>query len=62
MLSDSQRNLKLECKNLNEEFNLKNLFTKPRLQRIVEDYLYEIFKGDIKDAEIFFLIHLIHDL
>ena len=48
-LSDAQGNLRSACINLNLTYNLENLFTKPLLQRIVEEFLYIIFNNDIKD-------------
>ena len=45
-LSEHQNKLRLECKNLNLQFNLQNLLTKPTLQRKVEEFLYIVFKDD----------------
>ena len=45
-LLEHQDILRLECKNLNLQFNLQNLLTKPALQRKVEEFLYSVFKSD----------------
>ena len=59
MLSEAQEKLKNACRNFNLKFNLKNLFTKPKLQRNVEEFLYDFNKEDLND---FFLTCLMHDL
>ena len=53
--------LKVACKTLGIEFNLKNLFTEAKLQRNVESYLYDIFHPYDKDKKLFFLIYLVLD-
>ena len=59
MLSEAQKKLKTACENFKLQFNLKTLFTNKKLQRNVEEYLYEFFKEAAKD---FFLARLMHDL
>ena len=59
-LSGTREKLNTACINLNLEFNLQNLFTKPLLQRSVEESLLEVFKTDINESENFFLIRLMH--
>ena len=54
VLSDCRKILHKACKSLDVEFNLKNLFTNPKLQRNVESYLYDIFHPYDKDKKLFF--------
>ena len=51
ILSDDRSLLQKACINLKLKFNLENLFTKPLLQRKVEDFLYKVFNDDVKDSE-----------
>ena len=50
-LSETQGELQKACKTLDLEFNIQNLFTKPKLQRKVEEFLYEVFKDTINEPE-----------
>ena len=59
ILSDSRSILQNTCANLNLDFNLANLFTKPLIQRKVEEFLYEIFSNEIKDSEKNFFFDLL---
>ena len=45
ILSEAQEKLKTACRN----FNLQNLFTKPKLQRNLETFLYDFTKEDLND-------------
>ena len=36
---------------LDLEFNIQNLFTKQKLQRKVEEFLYEVFKDTINEPD-----------
>ena len=48
-LSEAQGLLQKACKTHELDFSMQNLFTKPKLQRSVEEFLYEIFKETIKE-------------
>ena len=54
VLSEQRKTLQTACKNLDVEFNLKNLFTNPKLQRKVESFLYDTFSSYINDKKFFF--------
>ena len=51
-LSEAQRKLQKACKTQGVDFSLQNLFTKPKLQRNVEEFLYEIFKETINESNL----------
>ena len=51
-LSEAQRKLQKACKTQGVDFSLQNLFTKPKLQRNVEEFLYEIFKETINEPNL----------
>ena len=38
---------------------MENLFTRPLLQRKLEEILYEVFRDDIKESENFFSFDLL---
>ena len=51
-LSEAQAKLQNACKTQGVDFSLQNLFTKPKLQRNVEEFLYEIFKETINESNL----------
>ena len=51
-LSEAQRKLQKACKTQGVDFSLQNLFTKPKLQRNVEEFFYEIFKETINESNL----------
>ena len=51
LLSESQVHLNNACKTLNLEFSLEHLLTKSKLQKNVEEFLYEVFKDTIKESD-----------
>ena len=57
-LSEAQRKLQKACKTQGVDFSLQNLFTKPKLQRNVEEFLYEIFKRKLLTNLIYLVIFL----
>ena len=54
VLSEHRKTLHAACKTLDIEFNLKNLFTRPKLQRKVESFLYDTFNCYNDDKKFFF--------
>lgn len=48
-LLETRKPLRKACDKLGYDFNLQNLFTKPKLQRTVEEFLYDIFIRKFKD-------------
>ena len=51
-LSEAQAILQKACKTHTLEFSLQKLFTKPKLQWNVEEFLYEIFKETINESNL----------
>jgi hypothetical protein len=49
---EAQRKLQKVCKTQGVDFSLQNLFRKPKLQRNVEEFSYEIFKETINEPNL----------
>ena len=59
-LSEAQAILQKACKTHTLEFSLQKLFTKPKLQRNVEEFLYEILKKLL--TNLIYLVIFLFDL
>ena len=54
VLSEHRKTLQTACKTIDMDFNLKNLFTRPKLQRKVESFLYDTFSSYNDDKTFLF--------